>query len=82
MPLSPAYLGNDPYLFVSYAHLDDTAVMPEIEWPNLNRFNVWYDEGVSGGSEWREEIAIAVQPFNRSTVQPFNNATKDKKFEC
>jgi two-component system cell cycle response regulator DivK len=57
----PAYRGDDPYLFVSYAHLDDVAVMQEIEWLNLNGFNVWYDEGISGGSEWREEIALAIK---------------------
>ncbi|MFT6436383.1 MAG: CheY-like chemotaxis protein/TolB-like protein [Candidatus Azotimanducaceae bacterium] len=61
MPHIPAYLGNDPYLFVSYAHLDDGLVMPEIEWLNHNGFNVWYDHGITGGSEWREEIAQKIK---------------------
>ena len=61
MPNIAVYLGNDPYLFVSYAHLDDGLVMPEIEWLNHNGFNVWYDQGVTGGSEWREEIAQKIK---------------------
>ena len=51
----PAYRGKEPYVFVSYAHLDQDAVFAEIK-----RFHVWYDEGISPGNEWTDEIADAL----------------------
>lgn len=61
MPHIPAYAGGEPYIFVSYAHADEESVMQEVYWLNQNGFNVWYDEGISGGSQWREEIAQAIK---------------------
>ena len=37
----PAYKGEEPYIFVSYAHADDGIVYPEIQWLQDQRFNVW-----------------------------------------
>ena len=56
----PAYRGNDPYVFVSYAHLDQDRVFAEIKRFNEAGFHVWYDEGISPGNEWPEEIAEAL----------------------
>ncbi len=53
----PAYEGNEPYVFVSYSHEDADAVYPEIRWLQDQGFNVWYDEGISGASRWRDAIA-------------------------
>ena len=50
-----AYLGNDPFIFVSYAHRDKDIVMPFIA--ALQRhFNVWFDEGIHYGAEWEMDI--------------------------
>lgn len=57
----PAYRGDQPYIFVSYAHVDMELVYPEIEWLTNQGFNVWYDEGISPGSVWREELARAIE---------------------
>jgi serine/threonine-protein kinase len=51
-----AYQGNEPYVFVSYAHKDSSVVFPEIQWLNDQGFNIWYDEGISPGHEWHEEL--------------------------
>ena len=56
----PAYRGNEPYIFVSYAHLDQDKVFAEIKRFNEAGFHVWYDEGISPGNEWSEEIAEAL----------------------
>jgi len=56
-----AYKGDDPYIFVSYAHEDAELVYPQIEWLHNQGFNIWYDEGISPGSTWREELAQAVK---------------------
>ena len=54
-PPFKAYQGDEPYIFVSYAHEDSDAVYPEIEWLRDQGFNIWYDEGISPGASWREE---------------------------
>ena len=56
----PAYRGNEPYVFVSYAHDDWKRVFPEIKRFNEAGFHVWYDEGIAPGQEWSDEIARAL----------------------
>nr|NIP17816.1 toll/interleukin-1 receptor domain-containing protein [Xanthomonadales bacterium]NIX12606.1 TIR domain-containing protein [Xanthomonadales bacterium] len=53
----PAYDGDEPYVFVSFSHADERLVYPEIRWLQDHGVNVWYDEGISGGSRWRDSIA-------------------------
>ncbi|HOR84945.1 MAG TPA: TIR domain-containing protein [Bacillota bacterium] len=56
----PAYKGKEPYMFISYAHVDSPAVYPIISEFNDMGYNVWYDEGIEPGIEWPEEIANAL----------------------
>lgn len=58
--ISPAYMGTEPYMFTSYAHLDSNIVFPEIIRFQEQGYNVWYDEGIAPGNEWPEEIANAL----------------------
>ncbi len=60
-----AYVGDDPYVFVCYAHADDQVVYPEIEWLNQQGVNVWYDEGISAGRIWRAEVGNAIKNASR-----------------
>ena len=60
-----AYRGDGPYVFVCYAHEDADAVYREITWLNECGVNVWFDEGISPGSEWTEELASAIQGCSR-----------------
>ncbi len=57
----PAYDGEDPYIFVSYAHEDVTEVYPDLAWLRDQGINIWYDEGISPSSEWREELGRAIR---------------------
>ena len=57
----PAYQGDEPYVFISYAHGDAGVVYPELERLNTLGFNVWYDEGISPGSVWRDELARRIE---------------------
>jgi hypothetical protein len=57
----PAYTGGEPYIFVSYSHNDSGSVYDEITWLNDAGFNVWYDEGIAAGTEWREELAKSIE---------------------
>jgi len=56
----PAYQGDDPYIFVSYAHEDSDQVFPAIQWLRDQGFNIWYDEGIAPGASWREELAESI----------------------
>jgi TolB-like protein len=56
-----AYRGDEPYYFVSYAHKDAAVAYPELIRFRELGFNIWYDEGISPGAEWREELASAIR---------------------
>jgi|TARA_B100000315_G_scaffold254130_1_gene294504 serine/threonine-protein kinase len=57
----PAYQGDEPYIFVSYSHEDAEAVYAEIQWLKTQGFNIWYDEGINPGEEWRTELAESIE---------------------
>lgn len=51
------YEGQEPFIFISYAHKDSDRVLPVIEALNRRSYRVWYDDGIAPGSEWPENIA-------------------------
>lgn len=55
-----AYQGEEPYVFVCYAHADAALVYPELAWLHDQGINIWYDEGISPGKNWRETIGKAL----------------------
>lgn len=57
----PAYRGKEPYIFISYCHVDSELVFAEVKRLNELGYHVWYDEGISPGNEWTEEIANALE---------------------
>lgn len=57
----PAYRGDEPYVFISYAHADEGLVVEEISWLHDLGIHIWYDEGIEPGSEWREDLAQAIR---------------------
>lgn len=52
-----SYEGNEPYIFISYAHKDSELVMPILSALQGKGFRVWYDAGIEAGTEWPEYIA-------------------------
>jgi len=52
-----AYEGEEKYIFVSYSHEDREQVLRLISSLQLRGYRVWYDEGITPGSEWPEYIA-------------------------
>ena len=59
LPFS-AYAGAEPFAFVCYAHADAEEVYAELCWLHDSGVNIWYDEGISPGRRWRDEIADAI----------------------
>ena len=56
----PAYEGDGPFFFVSYAHDDDKAIYAEMDWIHEAGFNLWYDDGIHVGTVWRQALADAL----------------------
>lgn len=55
-----AYAGNEPYIFISYAHVDTPRIMPIISGLQERGFRVWYDAGIEPGTEYSEYIGEQV----------------------
>lgn len=57
----PAYGGDDDFVFICYSHQDSEAVYQEIARLNASDIDIWYDEGISPGAEWTDELANAIR---------------------
>ena len=57
----PAYRGSDAYIFVCYAHEDAEIVYTDIALLHESGINVWYDEGISPGTNWRAEVGESLE---------------------
>ena len=63
--LFSAYRGDAPYVFVCYAHDDSTTVYPELAQLRDEGANIWYDEGISAGANWRAVIGESLLGADR-----------------
>ena len=59
-PPFEAYDGDEPFIFVSYAHDDSAAVYPDIDRLRQLGFRIWYDEGIAPSSDWPDALARAL----------------------
>ena len=58
------YMGEEPYIFISYAAKDAAYVRPVIDTMQQAGYRVWYDEGITPGTQWDERIAVRVSSCN------------------
>jgi len=73
-----AYAGNEPYIFISYAHKDSARVYPIIaDWHNQG-YRIWYDEGIDPGNEWPDEIAKALEHSSQFVIFVSKNSVASK----
>lgn len=75
-----AYSGPGLHVFVCYAHADAQIVYPEIAILHERGVNVWYDEGIEIGHEWRAEIAAALD--KASTVLFYQSKASVRSKQC
>lgn len=54
------YTGREPYIFISYAHRNETEVYRIIERMQAEGYRIWYDRGIDPGTEWADNIAERV----------------------
>ena len=77
-PPFEAYLGDEPFVFVSYAHKDSAGVFPEIARLHDCGYKIWYDEGIDPGNEWPDEVAKALEKCAFFVVFISPNAVSSK----
>ena len=58
------YTGENPYIFISYAHDDSERVLPIISYIANEEYRIWFDQRIEVGTKWAEVIA---QRLNQST---------------
>lgn len=73
-----AYKGDNPYIFVSYAHIDADRVFPELQRFYNQGYPIWYDEGIGPASEWPKEIEDALLKSCLFVVFISRNAVESK----
>ncbi len=73
-----AYSGDDPYIFVSYAHADGAMVFPELTYLHDQGYRIWFDEGIDPGNEWPDEVANALAGASYFIVFMSPNAIASK----
>lgn len=52
-----AYIGTEPYVFFSYAHSDREVVEKIIIGLKQKMCRIWYDEGLTPGESWNDDLA-------------------------
>lgn len=56
-----AYVGDEPYLFVSYSHRDTAKVYPILDALNDRKYRIWYDESCENGNDFRDELRQRIE---------------------
>ena len=56
-PANLVYNGDEPYIFISYAHKDSEIVLPVVRAMQQKGYRVWLDLGIEVGTEWSNNIA-------------------------
>ena len=56
-----AYIGDEPYLFVSYSHRDTAKVYPILDALYDRKYRIWYDESCETGNDFRDELRQRIE---------------------
>lgn len=56
-----AYIGDEPYLFVSYSHRDTQHVYPLLDLLHDKKYRIWYDESCETGNDFRDELRHKIE---------------------
>ncbi len=56
-----AYVGNEPYLFISYSHRDTPKVYPILDRLHDKKYRIWYDESCENGNDFRDELRHRIE---------------------
>lgn len=73
-----AYIGDEPYLFVSYSHQDKKLVYPVLKRMHEAKVRIWYDEGIPPSGKWIEQIASTLKKCEMFLIFITNSAVASK----
>jgi hypothetical protein len=79
-PPFEAYVGRQPYAFVSYSLHDGAAVFSEISRLRRGGLRIWYDEGIHPGKEWSQALASALREAAMFLVFISPNSVRRRTF--
>lgn len=74
----PAYQGELPYIFISYAHKDADAVLPALAAMQKKGFRLWFDLGIEAGTEWSNNIAAHLRDCSVFVAFVSHNSAKSE----
>jgi pimeloyl-ACP methyl ester carboxylesterase len=77
-PPFTAYRGNDDYVFVCDSHSDISEVYEDLTMLRARGLNIWFDEGISPGTEWSEELAQALEGASRVLFYASNGSVSSR----
>ena len=72
------YMGDKPYIFVSYARADTAKVVPILKYLQSRGCRIWYDVGIKGGENWVNLLANKIADCTQYIVFSSENAAASK----
>lgn len=63
-----AYVGDEPFIFVSYSHANKLEVYPILDYLNKTGIKIWYDEGIPVSENWQKSIAENLERCSKFLV--------------
>ncbi len=72
------YDGDEPYLFVSYSHVDTQTVDEVMHVLDKEKFRMWYDDAMEIGDDFREELKDKIKKCTGVLVFISENSMRSK----
>ena len=73
-----AYQGKEPFAFFSYSHADANEVTSIIKAMKGRMCRIWYDEGLTPGESWNDEIAERILQCSQFVIFITPTAVKSR----
>ncbi len=54
------YTGDEPYVFISYAHKDRNTILPILSRMQTERCRIWFDDALKPGDNWKKIISSKI----------------------
>jgi len=72
------YEGDEPFIFIAYAHVDKNQVYQIIKNLQDDGFKIWLDKRLNAGEEWREIVQMKIQKCQVFIAFLTRNALKSR----
>jgi hypothetical protein len=76
--INEPYVGEESYIFASYARADYELVMPELSLLQSGGYRLWWDRGISAGLMWPDQVADRLEHSYGMLLFLTQNAVKSR----